>query len=65
MLLTMNPSIPNYSSVATCPLQTKNRGRGNKIVVGTVVKAKVGDLEEDIREGFSRRLSMEMTGLVQ
>ena len=29
------------------------------------MKAKVGDGEEDIREGFSRRLNKEMTGVVQ
>ena len=34
-------------------------------MVGTVVNSKVGDLEEDIREGFSRRLRKDMTGLVQ
>ena len=34
-------------------------------MVGTVVKAKVGDLEEEIGEGFSRRLRKEMTGVVQ
>ena len=33
--------------------------------MGTVVKAKVGDLEEEIGEGFSRRLRKEMTGVVQ
>ena len=27
--------------------------------------AKVGDLEEEIREGFSRRLRKDMTGVVQ
>ena len=27
----------------------------NKILVGAVVKAKLGDLEEGVREGFSRR----------
>ena len=31
----------------------------------TVVKAKVGDLEEDIREGCLRRSSKEITGVVQ
>ena len=31
----------------------------------SVVKAKVGDLEEKIREGFSRSLRKEMTGVVQ
>ena len=34
-------------------------------MVGTVMKYKVGELEEDIREGFSRRLRKEMTGVVQ
>ena len=34
-------------------------------MVGTVVMAKVDDLEEEIREGFSRRLMKEMTGVVQ
>ena len=34
-------------------------------MVGTVVKAKVGDMEEEIREGFSRRLEKEITGVVQ
>ena len=33
--------------------------------MGTVVKAKVGELEEEIGEGFSRRLRKEMTGVVQ
>ena len=33
--------------------------------MGKVVKAKVGELEEDIRELFSRRLRKEMTGVVQ
>ena len=34
-------------------------------MVGTVVEAKVGELEEEIREGFSRRFRKEMTGVVQ
>ena len=34
-------------------------------MVGTVVKAKVGDIEEEIREGFSGRLRKDMTGVVQ
>ena len=34
-------------------------------MVGMAVKAKVGDLEEDIREGFYRRLRKEMTVVVQ
>ena len=34
-------------------------------MLGTVVKAKVDELEEEIREGFSRRLRKEMTDVVQ
>ena len=34
------------------PPQTMKRGRGDKIMVGTIVKAEVGELEEEIREGF-------------
>ena len=41
------------------------QGRGNNILVGTVVKAKVGELEEEVREGFLRILRKELTGVVQ
>ena len=34
-------------------------------MLGTVVKANVGELEEEIREGFPRRLRKYMNGLVQ
>ena len=34
-------------------------------MVGAVVKSKVGEMEEDIREGFSRRLRKEITGVMQ
>ena len=34
-------------------------------MMGKVVKANVGDLEEEIREIFSRRLRKEMTGMIQ
>ena len=34
-------------------------------MVVTVVKAKVGELEEEIREGFLRRLRKKMTGVAQ
>ena len=34
-------------------------------MVGTVVKSKVGDLEEEIGEVLLRRLRNEMTGVVQ
>ena len=32
------------------------KGRGNKIVVGTAVKAKIGELEEEVRVGSTRRM---------
>ena len=38
---------------------------GNKIVVGTVVKAKIGELEEEVRVGSARRMRKELTGVVQ
>ena len=41
------------------------KGRGDKIVVGTVVKAKIGDLEEEVRAGSSRRTRKELTDVVQ
>ena len=34
-------------------------------MVGAVVKAKIGDLEEEVREGFLRRMSKELTEVVQ
>ena len=40
-------------------------GRGGNIVAGTVLKAKVGDLEEEEREVFLRRFREELTGVVQ
>ena len=41
------------------------KGRGNKIAVGTVVKAKIGELEEEVRVGSSRSMRKELTGVVQ
>ena len=41
------------------------KGGGNKIVVGTFVKAKIGELEEEVRVGSSRRMRKELTGVVQ
>ena len=40
-------------------------GGGVNILVGTVVKAKVGDSEDEGRELFSRQLRKDFTGLVQ
>ena len=34
-------------------------------MVGTVVKAKIGELEEEVRVGNTRRMRKELTGVVQ
>ena len=34
-------------------------------MVGTVVKARIGELEDEVREGSSIRMSKELTGVVQ
>ena len=47
------------------PPQTKKHRRGYDLLVGTDVKAKIGELEEEIREGFLRRLRKEMPGMAQ
>ena len=41
------------------------KGRGNKIVVRTVVKAKIRELEEEVRVGSAIRTRKELTGVVQ
>ena len=43
----------------------KKCGRDNNIMLGAVVKAKAGKLEEEIREGFLRRLRKDITVVVQ
>ena len=42
----------------------KGRG-GKKIVVGAVVKVNIGELEEEVRAGSSRRMRKELTDVVQ
>ena len=34
-------------------------------MVGTVVKTKIGELEEEVRAGISRRMRKDLTGVVQ
>ena len=34
-------------------------------MLGAVFKAKIGELEEEVREGFLRRFRKELTGVVQ
>ena len=41
------------------------RGRGDKIMMGTVVKTKVGELEDEAREIFTRRTRKELNGVAE
>ena len=52
----MNTSIYDASYLNYPHTQQKSRDIGNKIVVGAVVKDKVGELEEEVRGGFSRSM---------
>ena len=47
------------------PNKKKPRGRGNSILVGTIVKANIGEVEEEVREGCPIRTRKELTGVVQ
>ena len=52
--------------VFVCYTNTKTeKQKQNKIVLGTVVKAKIRELEEEVRIGSSRRMRKELTGVVQ
>ena len=53
-----------YSQVFL-PTEIKLKVRGNKIVVGTVLKSKIAELEEEVRAGNSRRMRKELTGVVK
>ena len=46
------------------PTLWRFKGKGNNILVGTVTKAKVGYLEDELRELFTRRMKNEFTGVV-
>ena len=51
------PQAPSIvSSQGPLPTERKLKDRGNKIVVGTAVKAKIGELEEEVRVGSARRM---------
>ena len=63
LTMTTSNSIVSYQD--SLPTELKLKVRGNKIVVGTVVKAKIGELEEEVRAGSSRRTRKELTGVVQ
>ena len=61
--MTTSNSIVSYQ--VTLSTERKLKGRGNKIVVGTVVKEKIGELEDEVRVGSSRRMRKELTDVVQ
>ena len=63
--LTMTTSSYIVSYKDPLPTKRKSKGRGNKIVVGTVVKAKIGELEEEVRAGSSIRMGKYFTGVSQ
>ena len=62
---TMTTSNHIVSSQFPLTIERKFKGRGNKIVEGKVVKAKIGELEEEVRAGNSRGTRKEFTGVVQ
>ena len=41
------------------------KGKGNKIVEGTVVKDNIGELDEEVRAGISISMIKYLTGVVQ
>ena len=61
----MTTSNSIVSSQGPLPIEQELKGRGNKIVVGTVVKAKIGELEEEVRVGSLISMRKELTGVVQ
>ena len=61
----MNTSNYIISYQASLPTKKKSKGRGNKIVVGEVVESNIDELEDEVRAGSSRIMSMELTGVVK
>ena len=61
----MTTSNSIVSSQGPLPAEQKSKGRGDKIVVGKVVKAKISKLEEEVRVVSSRSMRKELTGVVQ
>ena len=62
--LTVNTSNLIVSSKDSLPIQQKLRGRGNKIMVGTVVKSKIGQLEEEVRSDSLRSMRKDFNVVV-
>ena len=63
--LTMTTSNSIVSSQAHLPTEQKRKGRGDKIVEGALVKSKIGELDEEVRAGNSRRVRNGFTGVFQ
>ena len=61
--MTTSDFIVSYQD--SLPTQRKLRGRGNKIVVGKVVRSNLVELEEEVREGSLIRTSKELNSVVQ
>ena len=61
-MLTSNSIVSSQEPLHT---ERKLKARGNNIVVQTVVKAKIGELEEEVRAGNSRWTRKDLTGVVQ
>ena len=65
------PPLPNPKSTMSSPVVNAKEGMKmtkqtkTKIGVGSVVEAKVGELEKITREGISRRTTKEVVGCVQ
>ena len=45
--------------------QQRCRGRNKRVLMGTVVKEHVGELEDEVREVFSRQMRNYLTVLVE
>ena len=61
----MNTSNSIVSSQDTLPTERKLKGRGDKIVEGTVVKSRIGELEEEVRAGNSISMRKELNCVVK
>ena len=61
----MNPYIYTASYFSSPPIQRGCRVGGDKVVVGMVVKAKVVDVEDEVREVFTRSIRKYLTCVVQ
>ena len=63
--LTITTSNYIVSYEASLPTQQKLKGVGNKIVVGTVVKSKIGELQDEVRAGSLIKVGKEFTSALQ